>query len=102
MNKSLAIACTLVRVMVRTVSAQEPEWSPRRIEQCRGACLLGIIDGYMNAIVKHDTSPVPPLARDVRMPESTARVEVVDEQKGPVAAFSRCVYGGARRGASAD
>jgi len=75
-NKSLAIVCTLVCVMVRTVSAQEPEWSPDNIKECNRACLVGIIDGYMNAIVKHDTKTVPPLAKDVRMTENTARVEV--------------------------
>jgi hypothetical protein len=34
------------------------------------------MDGYMNAIYKHDPKAVPPLAIDVRMTENTGRMEV--------------------------
>jgi hypothetical protein len=59
-----------------TTTAQEPEWNPAAIKECDRACLVGIMDGYMNAIFKRDLKAVPPLAKDVRMTENTAEIEI--------------------------
>ena len=54
----------------------EPEWSPSLVKPCDRACLVGIMDAYMNAIFKHDPGSVPTLALDVRMKENTAKVNI--------------------------
>jgi hypothetical protein len=76
MKKLTASACMLVFVIAGTVSAQEPEWNAASVKECNRACLVGIMDRYMNAIFKHNPKAVPTLAKDVRMTESTARVDV--------------------------
>ena len=53
-----------------------PAWNPDAIKECDRACLVGIMDGYMNAIFKHDPKAVPPLALDVRMTENTGHMDV--------------------------
>src|SRR6185437_2725632 len=53
-----------------------PEWSPSLVKSCDRACLVGFMDGYMNANFKHDPSAVPTLARDVRMTENTAEMNI--------------------------
>lgn len=53
-----------------------PEWNPSMVKPCDRACLIAIMDGYMDAIFKHDPSAVPTLARDVRMTENTAEMNV--------------------------
>jgi hypothetical protein len=54
----------------------EPEWSPSIVKPCDRACLIGFMDGYMNAIFQHDPKAVPPLAVDVRMTENTGQMDV--------------------------
>jgi hypothetical protein len=76
MKKFMATTCVLIGLMVGLLSAQEPEWNPSRVKECDRACLVGIVEGYMNAIFKHDTKVVPALAKDVRMTENTAEVGV--------------------------
>jgi hypothetical protein len=49
------------------MAAAEPEWSASRVKDCDRDCPVGFMDGYMNAIYKHDAKGVPPLAIDVRM-----------------------------------
>jgi hypothetical protein len=56
--------------------APAPEWDPSAAKPCDRACLLGIMDGYMNAIFAHDPKFVPPLALDVRMTENTGHMDV--------------------------
>src|SRR5579863_10200317 len=53
-----------------------PEWNPSMVKPCDRACLVGFMDGYMNAIFKHDPNAVPPLALDVRMTENTAELNI--------------------------
>jgi hypothetical protein len=55
---------------------QEPPWNPTAIKECDRACLVGIMDGYMNAIFKKDPKAVPALAPDVRMTENTGQIDV--------------------------
>ena len=57
-------------------AASEPEWSSARVKDCNRECLVGFMDGYMNAIYKHDPKAVPPLAIDVRMTENTGHMDV--------------------------
>lgn len=57
-------------------SAQEPEWDPDNIEDCDRQCLIDIMDGYMDALFKHDAKAVPPLSIDVRMTENTGEMDV--------------------------
>ena len=53
-----------------------PAWNPATFKECDRACLIGIMDGYMNAIFEHDPKAVPPLALDVRMTENTGHMDV--------------------------
>jgi hypothetical protein len=78
MNKLLALGMFLLLagLSVNSVCAGEPEWNPAAFKACDRACLVSIMDGYMNAIFKHDPSAVPPLTIDVRMTENTAEMSV--------------------------
>ncbi len=53
-----------------------PEWSPSIVKPCDRACLVNIMNGYMNAIFAHDPSKLPTLARDVRFTENTAQINI--------------------------
>jgi len=59
-----------------TVMAQEPVWNASAIKDCDRACLVGVLDGYMNAVFKKDPKAVPPLSIDVRMTENAAQIDV--------------------------
>jgi hypothetical protein len=56
--------------------APAPEWTPSIVKPCDRACLVGFIDGYVNAIFAHDPNAVPPLAIDVRLTENAAEMNV--------------------------
>ena len=45
-----------------TVVAQEPAWNASAIKECDRACLVGVLDGYMDSIFKKDPRVVPPLS----------------------------------------
>jgi hypothetical protein len=62
----------------RPVPQQSPAaaWNPAAFKDCDRACLVGIMDGYMNAIFAHDPKAVPALALDVRMTENTGHMDV--------------------------
>src|SRR5262249_7217404 len=76
MKGFIASACVLLFVVVATVCAQEPEWNPARVKECDRACLVNIIDGYINAIFKHDRKAVPTLAKGIRATENTAEISI--------------------------
>ena len=78
MNKPLLLgmACLFAGFYVSSVFAGEPEWNPAALKECDRACLINIMDGYMNAIFKHDPKSVPPLSIDVRMTENTGEMTV--------------------------
>ena len=59
-----------------TVMAQEPVWNASAIKDCDRACLVGVLDGYVNAVFKKDPKAVPPLLIDVRMTENAAQFDV--------------------------
>jgi hypothetical protein len=66
----------LAALLALQLSASEPEWGPSRVKDCDRECLVKIMDGYMDAIYKHDPKAVPPLAIDVRMTENTGHLDV--------------------------
>jgi hypothetical protein len=66
----------LLCVAAARLAAQEPPWNAAAIKECDRACLVGILDGYMNAIFKQDRKAVPPLSIDVRMTENTGVMDV--------------------------
>jgi len=66
----------LLLCAVATTAAQEPEWNAAAVKECDRACLVAVMDGYMNAVFKRDVKLVPALARDVRMTENTGEMEV--------------------------
>lgn len=78
MKKMCMLSITLLMFVLgaSVAAAGEPEWNPAALKECDRACLVGIMDGYMNAIFKHDPKVVPPLAVDVRMTENTGIMEV--------------------------
>jgi hypothetical protein len=69
-------AGALFSVAAFQLTATEPEWGPSRVKDCNRECLVGIMEGYMNAIYKHDPKAVPPLSIDVRMTENTGHMDV--------------------------
>ncbi len=73
---SLCTAAVVCVMATLVVAAQEPAWNATAIKECDRACLVGILDAYMNAIVRHDPKAVPALAPDVRMTENTGQMDV--------------------------
>ena len=71
-----SIVVLTVALAMSSASAEEPEWNPEALKECDRACLVGIMDGYMNAIFKHNPAAVPPLSIDVRMTENTGVMNV--------------------------
>ena len=63
-------------LLVNSISAAEPEWNPAEIKECDRACLVGIMDSYMNALFKQDIKTLPPLSIDVRMTENTGVMDL--------------------------
>jgi hypothetical protein len=75
--KTILLLALLATILTASaLIAGEPEWNPAAIKECDRACLIGIMDGYMDAIFKHDPKAVPPLSIDVRMTENTGEMEV--------------------------
>ena len=72
--KPMAVA--LLCVAATTVVAQEPAWNASAIKECDRACLVGVLDGYLDALFKKDPKAVPPLSIDVRMTENTGHMDV--------------------------
>jgi hypothetical protein len=72
----LATALLSAGLLVYVAEAGEPEWNPDAIRECDRACLVGIMDVYMNAMFKQDLDAVPPLAKDIRMTENTGVIDV--------------------------
>jgi hypothetical protein len=78
MKKLLAMLTVLLLVGINAevLVAGEPDWNPTAFKDCDRACLIGILDGYMNAMFKHDPKAVPPLTIDMRMTENTGAMDV--------------------------
>jgi hypothetical protein len=71
-----ALLSALLSMTASRMTATEPEWGPSRVKDCNRECLVGFMDGYLDAIYKHDPKAVPPLSIDVRMTENTGRMDV--------------------------
>jgi hypothetical protein len=76
MTKPGLIGCAVLSAMATLFAAQQPAWNAAAIKECDRACLVGILDGYMSAVVARDLKAVPPLAADVRMTENTGQIDV--------------------------
>ena len=72
----LAASLLAAGLLVNGAAAEEPEWNPAAIKECDRACLVGIMDGYMDAVFRQDLDAVPTLAKDVRMTENTGVMDV--------------------------
>ena len=66
---------TLLCSVAFPMMAQEPEWNPTAIKACDRACLIGFMDGYMNALFKQDLKVLPPLSKDLRTTENTGQMD---------------------------
>jgi hypothetical protein len=69
------LTAILLSASFNAATAAEPEWNAAA-KECDRACLIGIMDGYMNAIFKHDPKAVPPMTIDVKMTENTGMMDV--------------------------
>ena len=76
MNALKLMAAALCCMAAATVLAQEPAWNATAIKECDRACLVGVLDGYLDALLKKDPKAVPPLSIDVRMTENTGQMDV--------------------------
>lgn len=56
--------------------AGEPEWNPDNVQACDRACLVDIMDRYMNAVFSRNKEILPPLSIDIRMTENTGEMGV--------------------------
>ena len=74
MKKLLAAGALLCAVV--PAGAQAPAWNAAAVRECDRACLVAIMDGYMNALFARDPKRVPPLAKDVRMTENTGQIDL--------------------------
>ena len=111
----------LLGLLAVSASAQEPPWDPARVKACDRSCLTGIMDRYVDAMMKHDRTGFP-LEPDTVMGRVFAkmsmmtcaqqvdtkafsfmtklrprRVLILDEQKGLASAFPLFVQDGTRR-----
>ena len=75
MRAKLFLTILLLFGLTAMLIAGEPDWNSNQ-KECDRSCLIGIMDGYMDAIYKHDPKAVPPLTIDVRMTENTGAMEV--------------------------
>jgi len=69
------LTAVLLPVVLTVAAAPEPEWNPA-VKECDRACLIAIMDGYMNAIFKDDLKAVPAMTIDVKMTENTGMIDV--------------------------
>src|SRR5437867_4739168 len=65
---------TLLCSVAFPMMAQEPEWNPAAIKACDRACLIGFMDGYMNALFTQDLKVLPPLSKDLRIDRKSTRL----------------------------
>jgi hypothetical protein len=75
MKLKLLSACALA-IAAFQMPAAEPEWNPSRVKDCNRECLVGFMDGYVNAIYQYDPKAMPPLSIDYRMTENTGHMDV--------------------------
>lgn len=71
-----SIVLLITGLLSSNLLCAEPEWDKVDKKECDRACLVNIMDGYMNAIFNQDKGIVPPLAMDVRMTENTGVMDV--------------------------
>jgi hypothetical protein len=74
--KAHVVVGLLLASTVVTLAAQAPEWGPDRVRDCDRACLVGLMDQYLDALVARDPGRLPPRQMDVRMTENTAQIDI--------------------------
>jgi hypothetical protein len=62
MTKRELIGCAVLSAMATLLAAPEPAWNAAAIKECDRACLIGILDSYVNAVFTRNPQAVPPLA----------------------------------------
>ena len=67
------MAVVLLCVAAAAAVAQEPAWNASAIKERDRACLLGVMDGYLDALFKNEPKAVPPLSIDLRITENTGQ-----------------------------
>src|SRR5439155_24912630 len=71
----------MILLGVRTVgphirlTAKEPPWDPARVQPCDRACLVAIVDRYLDALVKQERTGLP-IEPETRVTENTATVSL--------------------------
>jgi hypothetical protein len=76
MRITISLMFGLFLLVSGSAAAIEPDWNPATQKECDRNCLIGIMDGYMEAIYKKDLKAVPPVTIDVRMTENTGVMTV--------------------------
>jgi len=71
----IILTAVILTAAFNATIASEPAWNPA-VKECDRACLIEIMDGYMNAIFRHDPKAVPAMTIDVKMTENTGVMEV--------------------------
>ena len=79
---AVAAAATLSAAAMAQPAAQgaarpwyKSAWDPARVKPCDRACLVGLMDQYLDALIKHDPSGLP-LAEEVWVTENTGRMDL--------------------------
>ena len=62
-----------IGLLAAGVSAQEPPWDAANVKPCDRACLVAIMDRYVDAMIKQDRSGLP-LEPELRITENTATI----------------------------
>jgi hypothetical protein len=75
MTSSKPAMVLLLGLLAASASAQEPPWDPARVKPCDRPCLTGVMDRYLDAMMKHDRTGLP-LEPELRMTENAAQIAV--------------------------
>jgi hypothetical protein len=70
-----ALLLSAMWLIVARGAIAEPLWDPSRVKPCDRACLVAIIDGYLDAVAKGDAAAVP-LEVGARVTENAAQIGV--------------------------
>src|SRR5689334_17316503 len=71
----MLLASVLVSIASCGANAAEPPWDAARVKPCDRACLVAVMDGYLDALSKHDTGALP-LEVGARITENAAPIGV--------------------------
>ena len=69
------VGLAMLGALAECAAAAEPPWDPARAQPCDRACLIGMMDAYLDALVRDDSSGLP-LERGLRITENTAAIAI--------------------------